>query len=55
VWCIAMSYTLGIFWSHGSLYAILRFLKGLYIPYLAFSRLQCFWVIALGGINDPYV
>ena len=53
VWCKTMSYARRIFWSSGSLSAILRFLKGLYMPYPAFSRFQCSWVIALGGINDP--
>ena len=32
VWCIAMSSARRIFWSPGSISAILRFLKGLYIP-----------------------
>ena len=52
VWCIAMSYVRRIFWSPGNHTAILRFLKGLY-P--ALSHFQCSWVIALGGINDPFV
>ena len=39
VWCIAISSALSIFWTPGSLSEILRFLKGLYIPYLVFSRL----------------
>jgi hypothetical protein len=52
---MAMSSARRIFWSPGSLSAILRLLKGLYIPYHAFSHLQCYWAIALGGINDPFV
>ena len=41
VWCIAIIYACSIFWSPSSLFAILRFLKWLYIPYPAFSRFQC--------------
>ena len=36
VWCMAINFACSIFWSHGSLSAILRFLKGLYIPYHVF-------------------
>ena len=55
VWCMAISSAHSIFWSPGSLFAILRFLKGLHISYPAFSLFQCSWVISLGGINDPFV
>jgi hypothetical protein len=41
VWCIAIIYARNMFWSHGSLSAILRFLKGLYMPCLVFSLFQC--------------
>jgi hypothetical protein len=41
VWCIAIIYACNMFWSHGSLSAILRFLKGLYMPCLVFSLFQC--------------
>ena len=41
VWCIAIISARSIFWGPGNLYAILRFLKGLYIPYHAFFCFQC--------------
>ena len=49
MWCIAMSYALKIFWSPGSLYAILRFLKGLYIPYPTFFSPPMFLGYCFGG------
>ena len=36
MWCMAINSAHSIFWSPGSLYATLRFLKGLYIPYPIF-------------------
>ena len=44
-----------IFCSHGSFFAIFRFLNGLYIPYPAFSRLHCPLFICFGGLNDTSV
>ena len=41
VWCIAIIFARSMFWSPGSHLAILRFLKGLYMPYPTFSRFQC--------------
>ena len=55
VWCMAINSARRIFWTPGNRSAILRFLKGLYIPYHVFSRFQCLWVISLGGINDQSV
>ena len=55
MWCIAIIYALSIFWSPGSLSVILRFLDGLYIPYLAFSHFQCPWAVSFGGMKDPSV
>ena len=55
VWCIAINSALSMFWSPRSLSVILRFLKGLYIPYHVLSLFQCPRVISLGGMNDPSV
>ena len=38
VWCIAIIYARSTFCSIGSVSTIIRFLKGLYMPYHAFSR-----------------
>jgi hypothetical protein len=55
VWYMALIYARSIFCSLGSLYEILRFLKGLYIPCPVFSRFQCPLLVSLGGLNDPFV
>ena len=55
LWCIAIIFARSIFCNLGILFAILRFSKGLYMPYLAFSCFQCPSVVSLGGLHDPYV
>ena len=44
-----------IFCCHGSLFAIFKFLNGLYLPYPASSRLHCPLLICFGGLNNPSV
>ena len=51
VWCIAINSALSMFWSPCSLYVTLRCLKGLYIPYPAFSVFQYPQVISLGSLH----
>ena len=55
VWCMAIIYARRIFCSPGNLFAILRFLKGLYIPYHAYSYFHYRLFVCLGELNDPLV